>query len=118
PRFRPHPPASIRAWRDAAGCGSRPGPWRVARADRAGAALRRGAHRRRLGRLVLGMMPTRRVGLVALALGLMAAALLHTRSAPPLYDGIVVPPEPYRWLSPPPNPKAGHKPPLSGEATL
>jgi hypothetical protein len=64
-------------------------------------------------------MTGRRVGLVALALGLIAAALLHGRiAAPPIYDGIIVPPEPYRWESPPPNLAAGNKPPLSGETTL
>jgi len=64
-------------------------------------------------------MISRRAGLVALALGLTAAGLLHGRSgAPPVYDGIIVPPEPYRWESPPPNLKAGNKPPLPGESTL
>jgi hypothetical protein len=59
------------------------------------------------------------VGLAALAVGLAAAALLHGRlAAPPVYDGIVVPPEPYRWESPPPNLRAGNKPPLAGDATL
>jgi hypothetical protein len=61
----------------------------------------------------------RRAGLAALALGLITAALLHGRAAaPPLYDGIIVPPEPYRWESPPPNLRAGNKMPLPGEATL
>jgi hypothetical protein len=64
-------------------------------------------------------MTARRSGLLALAMGLLAAALLHGRgSAPPVYDGIIVPPEPYRWESPPPNLAAGNKPPLPGEATL
>ena len=64
-------------------------------------------------------MTGRRAGLVALALGLIAAALLHGRiTAPPIYDGIIVPPEPYRWESPPPNLAAGNKPPLPGDATL
>jgi len=64
-------------------------------------------------------MTGRREGLVALVLGLTIAALLHGRvAAPPLYDGIIVPPEPYRWESPPPNLRAGNKPPLRGEATL
>jgi len=64
-------------------------------------------------------MTTRRAGVAALVLGLVAAALLHARvGAPPLYDGIIVPPEPYRWESPPPDLRAGNKPPLSGEATL
>ena len=64
-------------------------------------------------------MRARRAGVVALALGLIAAALLHGRmAAPPVYDGIIVPPEPYRWESPPPNLASGNKPPLSGEATL
>ena len=65
------------------------------------------------------MTRARRAGLAALALGLAAAALLHGRLAVlPVYDGIVVPPEPYRWESPPPNLRAGNKPPLSGAATL
>src|SRR3989442_5707736 len=64
-------------------------------------------------------MNARSAGLAALALGLIAAALLHSRmAAPPVYDGIIVPPEPYRWESPPPNLASGNKPPLSGEATL
>src|SRR6266513_2544844 len=64
-------------------------------------------------------MTARRAGSVALALGLMAAALLHGRMAiPPVYDGIIVPPEPYRWESPPPNLAAGNKPPLPGDVTL
>jgi hypothetical protein len=62
-------------------------------------------------------LTARRAGLVAVALGLTAAALLHGRSAaPPVYDGIIVPPEPYRWVSPPPRLAAGNKPPESGEA--
>ena len=64
-------------------------------------------------------MTARRAGLVALALGLIAAALLHGRmGSPPVYDGIIVPPEPYRWESPPPNLAAGNKRPLPGDATL
>jgi hypothetical protein len=35
-----------------------------------------------------------------------------------VYDGIIVPPEPYRWESPPPNLAAGNKPPQPGETTL
>jgi len=63
-------------------------------------------------------MTARRAGLVALALGLIAGAFLHGRiAAPPVYDGIIVPPEPYRWESPPPNLAAGNKPPLPGDAT-
>jgi len=64
------------------------------------------------------MIGARRAGLTALALGLIAAALLHGGGAPPLFDGIIVPPEPYRWESPPANLKNGNKPPLSGETTL
>jgi hypothetical protein len=56
---------------------------------------------------------------MAVAIGLLAAALLHQHAArPPVYDGIIVPPEPYRWVSPPPNLRAGNKPPLSGDGTL
>jgi hypothetical protein len=65
------------------------------------------------------MTRARRAGLAALLLGLAAAVTLHGRVAgPPIYDGIVVPPEPYRWESPPPNLRADNKPPLSGQATL
>ena len=64
-------------------------------------------------------MTARRAGLIALAFGLLAAGLLHGRMvAPPVYDGIIVPPEPYRWVSPPPNLAAGNKPPESGETTM
>ena len=64
-------------------------------------------------------MTGRRAGLAALALGLIVAALLHGRTAaPPVYDGIAVPPEPYRWESPPPNLAAGNKPPQPGDSTL
>ena len=64
-------------------------------------------------------MTARRAGFLALALGLTAAALLHGRiAAPPIYDGIIPPPEPYRWESPPPNLAAGNKPPQPGETTL
>src|SRR5438094_5402795 len=64
-------------------------------------------------------MTPRRAGLAAITLGLIAAALLHGRMGiPPVYDGIIVPPEPYRWESPPPNLAAGNKPPLPGDATL
>jgi hypothetical protein len=59
------------------------------------------------------------MALIALIAGAGSAFLLHGRfMAPPIYDGIVVPPEPYRWESPPPNLRNGNKPPLGGEATL
>jgi hypothetical protein len=61
---------------------------------------------------------SRRAGLAALVMGLMAAALLHGGASPPVFDGIIVPPEPYRWENPPANLKAGNKTPLSGETTL
>jgi hypothetical protein len=64
------------------------------------------------------MSRIRLIGLAALALGLAAAAVLHSARVPPIYDGIITPPEPYRWVSPPPNLKAGNQPPLSGEQTI
>jgi hypothetical protein len=64
------------------------------------------------------MTVARRAGLAALATGLLAAVLLHGGGVPPVFDGIVVPPEPYRWENPPPNLRAGNQPPLSGETTL
>lgn len=61
----------------------------------------------------------RRIGLVALSLGLALAALLHGRlSTPPVYDGIIVPPAPYRYESPPPNLRNGNQKPLGGQGTL
>jgi hypothetical protein len=69
--------------------------------------------------VVLGLRSARLIGLVALLLGLLGAALLHGRlAAPPIFDGIVVPPAPYRYESPPPNLRNGNQPPLGGEATL
>jgi hypothetical protein len=65
------------------------------------------------------MRHARRLGIAALILGLAAALLLHDQlSVPPLYDGIVVPPAPYRWESPPPNLRNGNRPPEGGETTL
>ena len=69
--------------------------------------------------MVLGVIRARRFGLAALLLGLLAALLLHGRfAAPPIYDGIIIPPAPYRYESPPPNLKSGNQPPLGGEATF
>ncbi|HET9848990.1 MAG TPA: hypothetical protein VFR68_10595 [Candidatus Dormibacteraeota bacterium] len=62
------------------------------------------------------MIRSRRAGLTALVLGLAVAILIHGRfAAPPIYDGIYVPPAPYRYESPPPNLRAGNQPPLGGE---
>jgi hypothetical protein len=69
--------------------------------------------------VVLALIRRQHIGLIALLLGLLGALLVHGRlPAPPIYAGIVVPPEPYRWESPPPNLRNGNKPPLAGEATL
>lgn len=65
------------------------------------------------------MIRARRAGLAALVLGVAAAFVLHGRlAAPPVYDGIVIPPAPYRYESPPPNLKNGNQPPLGGEASF
>jgi hypothetical protein len=65
------------------------------------------------------MSSKRHLALAALLLGVIAAWLLHGRlSSPPVYDGIVVPPEPYRWESPPPNLRQGNQKPLGGQATF
>lgn len=63
-------------------------------------------------------MTDRRLGLLALLLGVLGAALLHGIDAPPIYDGIYVPPAPYRYQSPPPNVANGNQPPLSGQTIL
>jgi hypothetical protein len=61
----------------------------------------------------------RGIGVLALAVGTVAAMLLHGRpSIPPIYDGIIVPPAPYRYESPPPNVRNGNQKPLGGQATL
>ena len=58
-------------------------------------------------------------GIGALVLGLAVAFLLHGRiAAPPVYDGIAIPLQPYNYESPPPSVRNGNKPPESGEATL
>jgi hypothetical protein len=55
---------------------------------------------------------------LALLAGLAAAALLHGRGIPPLYDGIATPPEPYRWVSPPADVASSNQSPLSASATF
>jgi hypothetical protein len=55
---------------------------------------------------------------LALLIGLTAAAFLHRSSAPPLYDGIATPPEPYRWVSPPADLASSNQPPLSASSTF
>jgi hypothetical protein len=58
-------------------------------------------------------MRNRRIGTAVLALGaafLAAVWFLIGVHAPPLYDGLVGPSEPYRYLQPPPNHKGGKAP--------
>lgn len=65
------------------------------------------------------MTRVRRLGLVALVSGLIGAALLHQQGAvPPIFDGIALPPEPYHWVSPPADQRAGNQPALSGDASF
>ncbi len=65
------------------------------------------------------MTATRRAGLVALAVGVVATMLMHGRgAAPPVFDGIVTPPSPYHWASPPPELRSGNVPPSPGDATF
>jgi hypothetical protein len=64
------------------------------------------------------MTATRRAGLAALAVGVIAAALLHGGATPPIFDGIILPPTPYRYESPPANVRNGNQKPLGGQATL
>ena len=58
---------------------------------------------------------TRRVALLALAV--VAYALAAWAVVPGFYDGIA-PPQPYRWVSPPPQFKATNQQPLAGHATI
>jgi hypothetical protein len=63
----------------------------------------------------------KRATLVALSL-VAAALVLATRvavpAAPPVYDGIQVAPEPFRYVSPPPDLASTNKPPASGQGDL
>jgi hypothetical protein len=63
-------------------------------------------------------MTPRQLGLLAVLLGVVGAAMLHSVGAPPVYDGIAVPPGPYCYQSPPPNLANGNCTPKGGESTL
>jgi hypothetical protein len=52
-----------------------------------------------------------------LGLAALVYALAAWAAAPGFFDGIT-PPEPYRWVSPPPNLRSGNKPPLPGHASF
>lgn len=57
----------------------------------------------------------------ALALGallLVAVWLSLPRTSPPLYDGLGLPPEGYRYLHPPPNRAQANRPPTSARQTI
>jgi len=55
--------------------------------------------------------------MLALLLGMLAALLLHGRTvAPPVFDGIAVPPSPYHWESPPSDLRSGNVQPSGGES--
>lgn len=61
--------------------------------------------------MVRGVSRDRRVGLVALGLGLVLIGLaqrLAPLAEPPLFDGVYVP-QPYVWLVPPAGAKGGAK---------
>lgn len=61
----------------------------------------------------------RKAGSLAVFVGLLAALILHGRTAaPPIFDGIAVPPSPYHWESPPPDLRSGNVQPSSGESTF
>lgn len=68
--------------------------------------------------MVLGLTTARRAGLLALATGVGAALLLHGSGTPPVFDGIIVPPSPYHWQSPPPDLRSGNVAPSPGENTF
>ncbi|MDQ6883083.1 MAG: hypothetical protein M3077_02425 [Candidatus Dormibacteraeota bacterium] len=65
------------------------------------------------------MTRTRRAGLIAIVAGVLASLVVHGRgAAPPVFDGIITPPSPYHWQSPPPELRAGNVPPSPGDATF
>jgi hypothetical protein len=63
-------------------------------------------------------LTTRRVGLVAVALGLGLATTLHARPAAPLFDGLPLPETPYRYVNPPPDLASSNQAPEPGQASL
>jgi hypothetical protein len=64
------------------------------------------------------MRPSRLVGLLLLGLALAVLARVVTPQAPPLYDGITIAPEPFRYCTPPPDLASTNKPPASGQMDL
>jgi hypothetical protein len=65
------------------------------------------------------MTGQRKAGILTLLAGLLAALLLHGRTvAPPIFDGIAVPPSPYHWESPPPDLRSGNVQPSGGESAF
>ncbi len=65
------------------------------------------------------VLRVRAVGGGALVAGVAIAAILHTWSAePPVYDGLILPQQPYNYVSPPPNLASSNVKPSSGEATF
>ncbi len=63
-------------------------------------------------------MTARRVGKVALVIGLAVAVFLPSGPRPALFDGLPLPQEPYRYVNPPPDLASSNQPPGSGQATL
>jgi hypothetical protein len=77
--------------------------------------------RARPGRPRVVVAALSRRGVLAAALlgiAMVLGARLLNPHAPPLYDGISVAPEPYRYTSPPPDLASTNKPPLSGKGDL
>jgi hypothetical protein len=64
-------------------------------------------------------LKTRVAAWTALIAGLILVSLLHAnRSQPPIFDGLPLPQEPYRYVSPPPELASSNLPPEPGEATF
>ena len=63
------------------------------------------------------MTPAARRRVAALGLAVVAYALAAWAVAPGFYDGIA-PPQPYRWVSPPPELRSTNQQPLNGHATI
>ena len=63
-------------------------------------------------------MTARRVGKLALVIGLAVAVLLPSGPRPALFDGLPLPQAPYRYVNPPPDLASSNQPPGSGQATL
>jgi hypothetical protein len=63
-------------------------------------------------------LTSRRAGIVALAVGLGLALLVHGSPPVAVFDGLPLPEAPYRYVNPPPDQASSNQPPEPGQETL